>query len=208
MVRVLPERNIFLKEEEFSQKESRILDAALALFNKQGFHGTPVPLVATKANVGTGTIYRYFDSKEDLVNVLYRRYKSMLLEQLDGNLAAEAQAEDQFEAIWSTLVGFQRENPEAFVFLELHYHSPYLDEKSIKLNHNLRDFMKGFIQNIDEKEMDDRIEALVSLIFGSFSGLVRSAMQNRVEINNASLQVLKNSLWTALLAAQKPTSNV
>ena len=45
-----------------SDKSTAILEAALALFAERGYDGTPVPLIAEKAGVGAGTIYRYFES--------------------------------------------------------------------------------------------------------------------------------------------------
>lgn len=59
-------------------KREAILAAALGLFVERGFHGTAVPEVAARAGVGAGTIYRYFASKEALVNALYQREKGLL----------------------------------------------------------------------------------------------------------------------------------
>ncbi|MCW7461137.1 helix-turn-helix domain-containing protein [Leptospira limi] len=52
-------------------KSEEILSAALELFTAKGFDGTAVPLIAERANVAAGTIYRYFASKEELVNSLF-----------------------------------------------------------------------------------------------------------------------------------------
>ena len=53
-------------------KREAIMAAALELFVERGFYGTAVPEIAERAGVGAGTIYRYFESKEALVNALYR----------------------------------------------------------------------------------------------------------------------------------------
>ncbi len=47
-------------------KREAILDAAIATFARLGFRGTDVQLVADRAGVGKGTVYRYFHCKEDL----------------------------------------------------------------------------------------------------------------------------------------------
>lgn len=57
-------------------KQEDIFDAAMQLFAERGYDGTTIPMIAEKANVGAGTIYRYFENKEALVNSLFS--KSML----------------------------------------------------------------------------------------------------------------------------------
>ncbi|MEQ9367019.1 MAG: helix-turn-helix domain-containing protein, partial [Leptospirales bacterium] len=60
-----------------SPKAQAILDASLELFAEKGYDGTAVPLIAEKAGVGAGTIYRYFESKEVLVNILYNKWRTV-----------------------------------------------------------------------------------------------------------------------------------
>lgn len=58
------------------QKEARrhaIIDAALEEFTAQGFTATKLDHVAVRAGVGKGTIYLYFDSKENLFKEVVRR---------------------------------------------------------------------------------------------------------------------------------------
>jgi len=58
------------------QKEARriaIIDAALEEFTAQGFTATKLDDVAVRAGIGKGTIYLYFDSKEQLFEEVVRR---------------------------------------------------------------------------------------------------------------------------------------
>ena len=50
----------------------RLLRAALDLFTTVGFRGTTTPAIASRASVAEGTIYRHFNSKEHLLNEVYR----------------------------------------------------------------------------------------------------------------------------------------
>ena len=63
-------------------KRSAILDAALVLMSERTFAGTPMPLIAERAEVGAGTIYRYFESKEALGNEVFRVCERELLNHL------------------------------------------------------------------------------------------------------------------------------
>ena len=60
-------------------RRERLLDAALELFAERGVDATPVPSIARAAGVGTGTLYRYFPSKEALANEVYRRCRRKLV---------------------------------------------------------------------------------------------------------------------------------
>ena len=50
----------------------RLVRAALDLFTAQGYHDTTTPQIARRAGVAEGTIYRHFQSKEHLLNEIYR----------------------------------------------------------------------------------------------------------------------------------------
>src|SRR5690348_4742462 len=56
----------------------RLVRAALELFTTRGYHDTTTPLLAKKAGVAEGTIYRHFDSKEHLLNELYRAARALV----------------------------------------------------------------------------------------------------------------------------------
>ncbi|MDH4043897.1 MAG: TetR/AcrR family transcriptional regulator [Gemmatimonadota bacterium] len=55
-----------------SQTRDRLARAALDLFTTRGYHETTTPLIAARAGVAEGTIYRHFPSKEDLLNEVFR----------------------------------------------------------------------------------------------------------------------------------------
>ena len=57
-------------------KRSRLLSAALELFQSRGFDNVAVPEVAQAAGVATGTIYRHFKDKQALGNGLYRAWRN------------------------------------------------------------------------------------------------------------------------------------
>ena len=50
----------------------RLVRAALELFTTRGYHASTTPQIAARAGIAEGTIYRHFDSKEHLLNEIYR----------------------------------------------------------------------------------------------------------------------------------------
>jgi AcrR family transcriptional regulator len=60
-------------------KRRMILDAAITVFARQGFHHCRVSDVADEAGVAYGLVYHYFDSKEEILNELFlERWQIML----------------------------------------------------------------------------------------------------------------------------------
>ena len=65
-------------------KKTRIIMAALKVFSSKGFHQVKVEEIAQEAEIGKGTIYEYFESKEDIYHQIFRlsseRYTSIFQE--------------------------------------------------------------------------------------------------------------------------------
>ncbi|WP_244668300.1 TetR/AcrR family transcriptional regulator [Bacillus sp. NTK074B] len=61
-------------------KRDSIVESSLILFAERGYDATTIPMIATSAGVGAGTIYRYFENKEVLGNTLFKEYVDMLKE--------------------------------------------------------------------------------------------------------------------------------
>ena len=110
-----------------------LLDAALTTFDALGYSATPVPIIAGRAGIAVGSVYRHFASKEELANALYRREKQRLADALFRDLDPDQPAEVVFTRIWERLSEFAVAHTEALCFLELHHHDAYLDAASREL---------------------------------------------------------------------------
>ncbi len=126
-------------------KRERLLDAALELFELRGFDGVAVPEIAQMAGVATGTIYRYFETKEALVNALYRRWKEAYNDIVLAPLEGAHSPREMFGIYWKRMADFARNNPRAMRFLDLHHHAAYLDAESCRAHNAYRDAAAGFI---------------------------------------------------------------
>src|SRR5215470_12938535 len=87
-------------------KREAILSAALELFVARGFYGVAVPEIAERAGVGAGTIYRYFESKEALVNAIYREQKQAFGAVTISDFPASAPTREQFHTLWNRMASF------------------------------------------------------------------------------------------------------
>jgi len=86
-------------------KRERILDAAVRVFAKKGFHATRVSEVAKAAGVADGTIYLYFKSKDELLVSLFEDRVERLLKFLQTELPASATASEKLKRIIELQLG-------------------------------------------------------------------------------------------------------
>jgi AcrR family transcriptional regulator len=68
-------------------RQERILHAAVACFARQGYHGTTMEQIATKAGIAKGAAYVYFPSKEVIFLALYDTWGCTLREEIMAALA-------------------------------------------------------------------------------------------------------------------------
>ena len=85
----------------------RLVRAALELFTTQGYHTSTTPQIARRAAVAEGTIYRHFDSKEHLLNEIYRAAVRLLMSAVTDTPASLACRKrlDRIASAWRDLAG-------------------------------------------------------------------------------------------------------
>lgn len=179
-------------------KRSAILSAALKVFAEGGVNGVPMPVLAKKANVGTGTIYRYFASKELLVNELFREQKLTINQRLYEGLDLQRSPRDIFEELWQRMVQFTREAPEAYRFMELQDHRPYLDEASRKLERDALTPILAQYRTLQKRGVfrsDIRAEVLMTLVWGAFVNLIKSERDGHINLSEQDISAARDACW-------------
>ncbi len=68
---------------EMLNKKEAILRSAYIIFTEKGYHGAKVSEIAKMANVGKGTVYEYFSSKEDLLRGVIKEGIKYYIEELN-----------------------------------------------------------------------------------------------------------------------------
>ncbi|RQO60560.1 TetR family transcriptional regulator [Paucibacter sp. KBW04] len=75
------------------KKYDQLLDSAMALFYRQGFHATGVDQLSQEAQLTKKTLYRYFPTKEALVQAALRQRDQCFMDGLRSRLEAVPVAE-------------------------------------------------------------------------------------------------------------------
>jgi TetR/AcrR family fatty acid metabolism transcriptional regulator len=93
-------------------KRRQILDAAIRVFARQGFHSTRVSDIADEAGVAYGLVYHYFSSKDEVLNELFSERWSLLLSAIEESDREGASPRAKLEAVAGFIVDSYRHDPE------------------------------------------------------------------------------------------------
>ena len=63
-------------------KRRMILDAAIRVFAREGFHRCRVSAIANEAGVAYGLVYHYFTSKDEVLDTLFTERWTLLLDEI------------------------------------------------------------------------------------------------------------------------------
>jgi TetR/AcrR family transcriptional regulator, fatty acid metabolism regulator protein len=103
----LTERSITI-----SDKRTLILDAAVRVFARKGYHAARVGDIAAEAGVAHGLLYHYFDSKEKLLESIFRETWAELLEALEQVEMDVRPADEQLRQLAAILLRSWRRDPD------------------------------------------------------------------------------------------------
>ena len=114
---------------KISDKRQALLQATLELVSNHGFHNTPMAKIAKMAGVSAGTIYLYFDNKQDLIDSLYLEMKTSFTDAAFKNYEAGSSVKEEFEQIWKNMAAYKMNHEQEALFLAQCDNAPMISEK-------------------------------------------------------------------------------
>jgi len=93
-------------------KRRVILDAAVRVFARQGFHACRVSDIADEAGVAYGLLYHYFSSKDEVLDTLFLERWNVMLDMIREVDAREISAREKLYAIAAFIIDSFRHDPD------------------------------------------------------------------------------------------------
>ena len=93
-------------------KRSAILDAATRLFAERGLAAAPTSEISKRAGVAEGTLFTYFETKDDLINSLYREIKLELADAMMSDFPRKKNVRTRLRHVWDRYVNWGIANPK------------------------------------------------------------------------------------------------
>jgi len=163
-------------------KKQRILLTMLELSAKNGLNATPISKVAKEANVAVGTIYHYYETKEDIVKELYSMVVQDLAKMLVLNRDTTASFKEQYKRIWLNFYNYFIANPSAFHFMDIVAIPPIIDSEEVDKNmfhyKGLKDFL---VEGVKQKALKN-VELKLLMQIGFWNLITISRIRIRQEL--------------------------
>ena len=93
-------------------KRNAILEAAVRVFAKRGLTAAPTSEISKQAGVAEGTLFTYFETKDDLINALYRELKLELADAMMSGFPRKKSVRVRLGHVWDCYVNWGVANPE------------------------------------------------------------------------------------------------
>src|SRR3954453_4208417 len=93
-------------------KRQLILNAAVRVFARKGFHTCRVGDIAEEAGVAHGLLYHYFASKDELLEIVFRETWAELLDAIGGVEESGVGAREQLRQVAAIMLRAWRREPD------------------------------------------------------------------------------------------------
>jgi TetR/AcrR family fatty acid metabolism transcriptional regulator len=111
-------------------KRLLILDAAVRVFARKGYHSSRVGDIAEEAGVAHGLLYHYFDSKDELLETIFRNTWTLMIETIKGVEALEEPARETLRKVSAIVLRAWRDTPDIVrVLVREVARSPHLQQE-------------------------------------------------------------------------------
>jgi AcrR family transcriptional regulator len=165
-------------ERSKASRKNDILDGAEAIISTEGLSGLSLKAVAKKANLAIGTIYLYFEKKEDLIAALTLKSRRFLLEKFSQSIQSEENALRQLTQLLTAYFDFYISHPhynELVSFFEKNAgleEPPELVQASLEINKLVSQVVeKGKLRNQIRPDVDAATFSF--LLWGTAVGIIQ-----------------------------------
>lgn len=98
------------RKDSIAEKRNRIFDAAIKVFAREGFHGATIDKIASASGMGKGSIYRYFKSKEDLLEELLKAKFADIVNRINKICSTDSNVLEQAREMIESWISFIQAN--------------------------------------------------------------------------------------------------
>jgi len=184
-----------------SEKGRAIIEAMLDVVADCGFHGAPMALVADRAAVGAGTIYRYFADKEALIAACYASVEARVLGAVREGYPEGGTIRERLMHVTTRMLRHFIDRPSDYRFVQQFHDSPYGAEH--RRERMFGDEDRNFIRHLFDEGREGGIlkdlplPILFGLTFGPVVTICRDHHLGFVTLDERLIAATAGACWDA-----------
>ncbi|KAF5062167.1 Bacterial regulatory protein, tetR family [anaerobic digester metagenome] len=189
------EKEISRRDRKKRQVLTTLVDVTMKLFIEKGFAETTIAEIASAADIGTGTFYNYFHSKEDVLRYVLTKNLDETKDSLEELNRSSMSPPEKISQILLTIGKIFKENQQLFNLCNRH-----LSLMGPPHGTKFKDILVAIIQE-GRINGDFRNDVPIEMITELFMGLIKSALTSHAKISfeenlNYKLKLFMNGLLT------------
>ena len=178
------------------EKRRQLLDAAVRVFARKGFHASRVGDIAEEAGVAHGLLYHYFKSKDEVLEAVFHDNWSLLVARIASVEETDERAADQLRHITAIVLRTWLHLPDVVrVVIREFGRSPELSERIGDLAQPINSIARVIERGIERgefKKVDPRVAATV--VYGSIDELLTAWVLDRLPSGEEDVAAAEQTL--------------
>jgi TetR/AcrR family fatty acid metabolism transcriptional regulator len=194
------------KSAALEDKRRQLLDAAVRVFARKGFHASRVGDIAEEAGVAHGLLYHYFKSKDQVLEAVFHENWSILVARIESVEETDEPAADQIRHIAAIVLRTWLHLPDVVrVVIQEFGRSPELGERigelTLPIDALQRVIARGIEQGEFRKDIDPAFAATV--VYGSIDELLTAWVLGRLPSDEEAVARAEQTLVEVILLGLK-----
>ncbi|MCL7749819.1 TetR/AcrR family transcriptional regulator [Halalkalibacter alkaliphilus] len=175
-------------------KYNQIIDAAVKVIANHGYHQAQVSKIAKEAGVADGTIYLYFENKEDILTSLFEEKMGNFVQIIRNQITEDLSIEDKFLLLITKHLEQLEQDHHLAIVTQLE-----LRQSNTDLRLKINEILKGYLVLVDElltegksngfflEDLDNRLAR--QMIFGTIDEVVTNWVMKECKYDLSGLAV-------------------
>ncbi|WP_054948887.1 TetR/AcrR family transcriptional regulator [Numidum massiliense] len=165
------------------EKYEAIIDAAVRVIARNGYHNAQVSKIAREANVADGTIYLYFENKNDVLISLFKEKMGRFIQDMERTMMTIANPAEQLKTLITSHFRYLETDGELAIVTQIE-----LRQSNPEVREEIGQILKSYLGVIDEivragqrigmfrQNLDVKLAR--KMIFGTLDEIVTSWIMN------------------------------
>lgn len=184
-----------------TEKQQKIIEAAVRLFGDKGFDNTSTQSISKEAGIGTGTLFKYYKSKEDLILGAYLATKLEMAQEVKRDLDPNLPFRELMHHLWMKGTAWSLEHLPKHKFMMQVKSSRYsAADISEKIQQEFLFFLVAIKAARDSGDIVDAPLELIESTFGTFYSMTIDYITNY----NADPHSVRDQAFDMLMNALSP----